>query len=169
MAAPWGRPRPGNWPGTVATCCWWSSSNPATSTAPATATPASSGWPTATPGTRRWPSTALRWWRLLEDEAGESLLDLCGQIDHGAGAALDDIAAALGGHRRPFERLSPAEAAERWPGIRTEGGVVRSPDGGYVAADRSVAALYRVAGERGATVRTDTACDASSPTTRGPR
>ncbi len=85
-----------------------------------------------------------------------SLLELCGQIDHGAPDALDDIAAALDRFGRHHERLSSAEAARRWPGIRTEGDVVCSPDGGYVAADRSVATLYRVAAERGATIHTAT-------------
>ncbi len=98
---------------------------------------------------------ALEWWRVLEDESGDSLLDLCGQIDHGARESLDDIAAALDHHCRPYERLSGAAAAERWPGIRTEDGAVFSPDGGFVAADRSVATLYRVAAEQGATIRTN--------------
>ena len=99
---------------------------------------------------------ALTWWRVLEDEAGVALLDLCGQIDHGAAAALGDIAAALDSCGRRYERLSGAAAGERWPGIRTEGPVLWSPDGGYVAADRSVATLYRLAAERGATIRTQT-------------
>ena len=106
---------------------------------------------------------ALSWWRVLEDECGEPLLDQCGQIDHGTPAALAEVGAALGAHGRPFERLSRAAADERWPGIRTEAGAVLSPDGGFVAADRSVAALYRVATRHGAHVRTGERVDRIEP------
>lgn len=98
---------------------------------------------------------ALSWWRILEQECGEILLNQCGQIDHGSHAALDEVAESLALSRRPFERLSQREAEIRWPGIRTVDGCVFSPDGGFVAADRSVAALYGMAVAAGAEIRTD--------------
>lgn len=100
--------------------------------------------------------TALEAWRRLEQDSGETLLDLCGQIDHGAPEALADIRAALDAHGRSYDAVPAATAAERWPGIRIDGAALWSPDGGLVAADRSVAALYRVAVEAGATVATNT-------------
>ena len=102
----------------------------ATATARATARRASSAWPTATPLYTELALAALPWWRTLEDESGAALLDQCGQIDHGDPTALDDVAASLEHHHRPHERLSTAEARSRWPGLRTEHGVVLSPDGG---------------------------------------
>ncbi|HEY5154808.1 MAG TPA: FAD-dependent oxidoreductase [Acidimicrobiales bacterium] len=110
---------------------------------------------------------ALDWWRVLEDESASSLVELCGQIDHGAPAALDDVAIALDHLGRPHQRLSAAAAARRWPGIRTAGGALFSPDGGYVAADRSVATLHRVAAERGATIHTGVAVRRIEPAADG--
>jgi sarcosine oxidase len=110
---------------------------------------------------------ALPSWRVLEDESGEALLDQCGQIDHGTPSALAEVVAALGAHGRPFEALTRAAADERWPGVRTDDGAVLSPDGGLVAADRSVAALYRVAGERGAEIRTGARVEQIEPLVGG--
>ena len=106
------------------------------------------------PGYTALALAALPWWRTLEDEAGVALLDLCGQIDHGAPEARADIEAALEGQGRPFERLSAAAAGSRWPGIRFDDGAVLSPDGGFVQADGSVEALLRMAVVHGAEVRT---------------
>ena len=110
---------------------------------------------------------ALDWWRVLEAESGASLLELCGQIDHGTAESLDDITAALDHHHRPYERLSASAVTERWPGIRTEDGAVFSPDGGYVAADRSVATLYAAAAGHGATIRTNTTVRRVEPAADG--
>ncbi|MGZ4705752.1 MAG: FAD-dependent oxidoreductase [Acidimicrobiales bacterium] len=106
------------------------------------------------PGYAALALAALPWWRTLEDEAGVALLDQCGQIDHGAPDARADIERSLEAHGRPFERLSVAEAGARWPALRTESGVVWSPDGGLVQADRSVDALLGQASAHGAAVHT---------------
>jgi sarcosine oxidase len=96
---------------------------------------------------------ALPLWRELEREAGETLLEQDGQLDHGAPAAVDAIADSLKAARRPFERLSPAEAARRWPGMRFGAAVVYSPEGGRCRAQATVAALQRLCARRGAQVR----------------
>ena len=115
------------------------------------------------PGYTSLALAALPWWRTLEDEAGVALLDQCGQIDHGAPTALAEIERSLAGHDRPFERLSAADAEARWPGLRTEGGAVLSPDGGFVLADGSVEALLRMAAGHGALIRTNQPVRAIEP------
>lgn len=99
---------------------------------------------------------ALPWWRRLEEESGERLLDQTGQLDHGSPAAIGEIEQALAAAGRPFERLTPAAAHERWPGMQFDSAVVVSPEGGVCAADRTVAALLRQAVARGAEVCTGT-------------
>ena len=56
-------------------------------------------------------------WRELEDESGASLLDLVGVTNHGAGVA-PDLADELGALGVRASMLTPAEAQERWAGIR---------------------------------------------------
>lgn len=96
---------------------------------------------------------ALEGWRALEDDAGEPLLDLVGQLDHGTVAAVDEIEQSLRRVGRPALRIHPREAAERWPGMRFGDAVLWSPDGGRCRADAAVAALHRRAAALGADVR----------------
>ncbi len=98
---------------------------------------------------------AQRSWRELEEDSGETLLELTGQLDHGAPAAIEQIAGHLDAAGFVAERLGPDEAAERWPGMRFDRAVVHSPDGGRVFADRTVATLQRRAAELGAEVAFD--------------
>ena len=86
---------------------------------------------------------ALAGWRELEEDAGEDLLDLTGGVDHGEAAAVDRVAAALTGSGAAFEVLAPGAAAERWPGLRFDGQVLFSPEGGRCRSDATVAALQR--------------------------
>jgi sarcosine oxidase len=82
-----------------------------------------------------------RLWRELEDESGQSLLDLVGMVNHGPDPLTDAIRAALQRSGYRAEVLDAGEAAERWPGIRFDGPVLHSPDGGRVRAEDSVAAM----------------------------
>jgi sarcosine oxidase len=96
---------------------------------------------------------ALPLWRELEDAAGETLLEQVGQLDHGRPEAVAEVVGALRSAGRPVEELRPDEASERWPGLRFEGAVAHSPEGGRCWADRTVAATQRLAGSAGAEVR----------------
>jgi sarcosine oxidase len=96
---------------------------------------------------------SLGLWRELEADTGEHLLDLVGAFDHGPAGSVDGIAEALAAAGVRHERLSPAEAAERAPGLAFDHDVVFHPDAGRAFADRTGAALQRRAGELGAEVR----------------
>lgn len=93
---------------------------------------------------------ALPLWRELEDDAGVRLLETSGALDHGEPAAVEAVADALGASGAPFERLHPAAAAERYPGIRFDRTVVLQPDGGRISAEATVAALQDRAAAHGA-------------------
>ena len=80
-------------------------------------------------------------WTELEEDAGESLLDLIGAVDHGDPPTVLALAAAMRAAGVPCEELAPEEAAERWPNLRFEGAVVHQPLGGRCRADATVAAL----------------------------
>ncbi|HVF04302.1 MAG TPA: FAD-dependent oxidoreductase [Frankiaceae bacterium] len=90
-------------------------------------------------------------WRTLEAESGADLLDVTGGVDHGAGVAA--VASALAGARLPFETLTPADAAGRWPMLRFDTAVVHQPDAGRLDADGAVTTLHAEAARHGADVR----------------
>ncbi len=97
-------------------------------------------------------------WRELEDESGVSLLDLVGVTNHGAGVA-PDLADVLGALGVRASMLTPAEAQERWTGIRYDTRVLYCPDGGRINAEEAVAALQSEAARRGGEVLLDTRVD----------
>jgi sarcosine oxidase len=103
---------------------------------------------------------ALPLWRELEDDAGRTLLEITGAVDHGDPAAIDATVAAMNGAGAPFELLDPGGAAKRWPGMRFEGSVLFHPDGGRCLADATVRALHERAAAHGADV-----CDRAGPAT----
>jgi sarcosine oxidase len=105
-------------------------------------------------------------WRELEDEAGESLLRPTGGVDFGPLRNPERLYAALASCGVPAEMLSPGQAAERWPGICFDDGdgdgdggsngggpVMFHADAGVLDPDRAMAAMLRLAAERGADVR----------------
>ena len=92
-------------------------------------------------------------WDELQDDAGETLLEQTGALDHGDPATVDALASAMAAAGVPFERLPPSEADERWPHLRFEGVVVHQPTAGRCLADVTVAALLRRARDHGAVVR----------------
>ena len=96
---------------------------------------------------------ALPLWRELEEESGQVLLEQVGQLDHGDAAAVAEVAANLRAAGFPVEELSPAAAAERWPGMRFGEAVAFSPDGGRCFAERTVTAAVDAASRYGAEVR----------------
>ena len=95
---------------------------------------------------------ALGLWRELEDATGAQLLTLTGGVSHGELAP--SVLAAFRARGIPHEVLSPAEAGERWTGLRFEGSVLHETHtAGRLHADRSVAALQSAAAALGADVR----------------
>lgn len=110
-------------------------------------------------------AAALRWWDQLEDEAGEQLRVVTGVVDHGDRKTVESLAATLTACGQAVEWLSPREASLRWPGLAFEEPVLYQPDGGRVDADRTVAALQRLAIERGSEVRHSARVDAIRPGT----
>lgn len=89
---------------------------------------------------------ALPMWRELEEEAGQSLLDLCGGIDIGPRAALEPLVRALGECGAQVDWVD--RVADRFPGVRTDGPALFSPHTGVIAAAASVRAMVRLAAER---------------------
>ena len=81
----------------------------------------------------------------LEADAGEQLLTWTGVVDHGEHAPVQTMAELLSQLGHATELLDPAAAMERWPGLRFESPVLFHPHGGRAHADRTVAALKRVA------------------------
>jgi sarcosine oxidase len=92
-------------------------------------------------------------WAELEDECGEQLLTWTGVVDHGDPATVGALAAAMESRNHVVQRVEPDQAAERWPGLRFDTTALFHPRGGRAHADRTVAALQRVAAARGAEIR----------------
>lgn len=117
----------------------------------------------------RLAAESIPMWRALERESGETLLEQTGQLDHGFPTAIDEIEATLRAGGWAFDRLTPAEAHGRWPGMDFDEAVVYSPDGGRVFADRTIEALLRLADEAGAELRFEEPALAIEPAGDGVR
>ncbi|WNI19386.1 FAD-dependent oxidoreductase [Actinacidiphila sp. ITFR-21] len=96
---------------------------------------------------------ALPLWRRLEEESDTGVLTLTGAVDHGPGPATGALADALTAAGRPVERVTPEQAADRWPGLRVDSTAVFHPEAGRLHADDAVIAFQRAAERRGAVVR----------------
>ena len=124
---------------------------------------ASSGGPTRIfrlaydrPDYVRMARAALARWRSLEEEAGEPLLITTGGVDVGSGAA--KAADALGAAGEAYSWMRGDEVSARWPGLRLradERALVQE-DAGICMAARTLAALARLARERGVDIREGT-------------
>jgi sarcosine oxidase len=112
---------------------------------------------------------ALPLWRELEADTGEVLLEQVGALDHGWVGALDEIEANLRRAGRPVGRLDARAAGERFPGMRFDGDVVVSADGGRCWADRTVGAAWRAAVGHGAEARAGTTVEHIEVTSDGVR
>ncbi|HEY1134773.1 MAG TPA: FAD-dependent oxidoreductase [Nocardioides sp.] len=93
-------------------------------------------------------------WDELEALAGQRLILPTGSLDHGADRRPENLAAMMAGAGVAHELLSPAAAAERWPGIAFDSTVLWHPGAGVIDAETAVLAMARLAEEAGATVRT---------------
>lgn len=96
-------------------------------------------------------------WQALERDTGERLLLRTGGLDIAAekSEALQGIEGALTAAGGRHERLSPGEVARRFPAFApaADRSALFQPDAGILAAGRCVAALLRLASERGALVQ----------------
>jgi sarcosine oxidase len=101
----------------------------------------------------RMAKESLPLWRELEADAGCTLLELTGAVDHGPAPVVERIAAALIGEGVAREVLLPDAAAARWPGMRFDELVLFHPEGGRCLAGATVAALQDRAAAHGADVR----------------
>ncbi|OIH95164.1 FAD-dependent oxidoreductase [Curtobacterium sp. MCBA15_001] len=96
---------------------------------------------------------ALDAWRALEAASGRTLLDLTGAVDHGRPEQIDAIAAALTDADIAHERLTPDQAAARWPGLSFEGAVLTHPSAGRIRSADTIEALLDLAAADGAELR----------------
>jgi sarcosine oxidase len=92
-----------------------------------------------------------------------------GSVDHGSRQVLEPFAAALDEAGASYEWLTPAEAANRWPGLRFDQAVLFQPDGGVAHPDNTVTLLQRAATAHGAEWHTHTKVDAIEETPEGVR
>jgi sarcosine oxidase len=96
---------------------------------------------------------ALPLWRELESDAGRTLLETTGAVDHGDPRSMGAVAAALDACNARYDVVPAAEARERWPALRFDGDVLFHPEGGRCRADDTVSALQERAAAHGADVR----------------
>ncbi|MFE4498701.1 FAD-dependent oxidoreductase [Rhodococcus sp. NPDC056743] len=98
-------------------------------------------------------ASALPLWRELETTTDIGFLELTGAIDHGLPQAVVTKARVLAEAGIKGEILTPAEASDRWPGLRFDTTVLHHPDAGRLHADRAVVALEAGSRFAGADVR----------------
>ncbi|MEL6763054.1 MAG: N-methyl-L-tryptophan oxidase, partial [Cyanobacteria bacterium J06607_6] len=95
-------------------------------------------------------------WFALQEEAGEKLYVKTGGLDFGFPETdtFQRMKASLDESRLPYEYLSQAEIAQRYPQFALEEGMAGlfNPDGGLLKTSRCVLAHARLAQARGATV-----------------
>jgi sarcosine oxidase len=111
----------------------------------------------------RLAMSAREAWEELEADSNERLLRVTGGIDVGPAALhradlLEEAGASV-------ERLTGAEAEDRWPSIRLPAGadVVFQPDGGVLHAAPTVIAQARLAEASGATLHSETTVTEIAP------
>jgi sarcosine oxidase len=93
-------------------------------------------------------------WRRLQDEAGEELLRVTGELDYGPSPEPAKMHELLTAHGVAAELLPPAAAKERWPGFAFgDHPVLFHAEAGAIDPDRAMAAMIRLAAARGAEVR----------------
>jgi sarcosine oxidase len=117
----------------------------------------------------RLTGTARERWRVLEDQAGETLLTLTGGIDFGATRDPRRLHEVLTSCGVPAELLEPEAAAERWPYFEFAGAgpVMFHADSGVLDPDHAMAAMLRLAAANGADIRFGTPVTRLEPTPGG--
>jgi sarcosine oxidase len=101
----------------------------------------------------RLAQAALPLWEELEEVAQVELLSTTGGVDHGSAADVAEIVAALDSRGVSSDVLAPAEARERWPGMRFDEAVLFQPGAGRIYARATLDALETCAERDGAEFR----------------
>jgi monomeric sarcosine oxidase len=102
----------------------------------------------------RMAQQSLPLWRQLEEEAGESLLEMTGGVDIGPPERLEPVTRALEACGASYEMIN--NPSVRWEGVRAANPALFSPDTGVIAARESISAMARLATARGAVIRDGT-------------
>ncbi|WP_440709788.1 NAD(P)/FAD-dependent oxidoreductase [Herbiconiux sp. YIM B11900] len=89
-------------------------------------------------------------WRVLESETGVPVLAQTGGIEHGEPSEVDELARVLPHLGFAAEPVSAAESQARWPGLRSDGVALHTPEAGSLDAGAAVEALQSEARRRGA-------------------
>jgi sarcosine oxidase len=108
-------------------------------------------------------------WRRLEHDGGRPLLHRVGCVEHGADAELDALARTSGALGVATRRLTPGEAARRWPALAFATDVLLQPDAGWVRAADGLEALRAGARAAGADLRHGRPVDRVEPAADGVR
>ncbi len=102
---------------------------------------------------------AYRYWRELEDVAGETLLHVTGGLDigHWKSWTIKGSRASCLEHGLEFEELDSTEVNKRFPGYRLPPSMraVYQPDGGYVLSEEAIRAYAAMARANGAEIITN--------------
>ena len=92
---------------------------------------------------------SLGMWRKLEEEAGVSLLDLNGCVDHGNAERMSKVVLAMDSCSISSEILSQGEAKDRWPNLEFDDVILFQPGGGRLYARSILTALYELCKAKG--------------------
>lgn len=96
---------------------------------------------------------ALGLFRELESASNEQLLSLCGLVTHGDPVKVHATHEALIARNADTQLLSPADAEQRWPGMKFDGLVLFNREAGRVHAASTLRVLASQATEHGADIR----------------
>lgn len=93
---------------------------------------------------------AREYWRELEAESGQQVIDWVGLVQHGWQRPLETMALAHARHGIRSQLLDGEEAQERWTGLRFDGPVLYSEDAGRIRAADAIQAMRGLAEAAGA-------------------
>jgi sarcosine oxidase len=112
-------------------------------------------------------------WRELEAASGRRLLDITGIAEIGPpeGVLVQGTIASAHLHSLPHEVMGAGELMRRYPAFRLPSHYVAvvQPDGGFLAAEPSIAACVKLAQEAGAEIRTGVTVRVIEPRAGGVR
>jgi sarcosine oxidase len=125
----------------------------------------------ALPDYARLAVEALDCWTRLEEESGDRLLHLTGQLDVASPEVLADLAAGLRAAGAEYEELGASDMRRRMPGISIDGDAcgLLHPLAGAVLADRAMTALAAAAVAGGAELRSPERVVSVTPAPHGVR